>query len=91
MSGSERMRIVAVAYKLGEMAGMYQQPLEEEERWLSVAVEELLLFMKEGGSDSVQKVALAAELDLPGWVSKTDIGAPLEALGAFYARNGNVE
>jgi len=32
-----------------------------------------------------------ADLDLPEWVTKTDICAPLEALGAFYARQGKVE
>src|SRR5271170_3689773 len=45
-AAEERMRIVAVAYKLGEMAEMYQQPPEEEEKWLSLAVEELLRLAK---------------------------------------------
>lgn len=41
------------------------------------------------GSEQVQ--TLLADLDLPGWVTKTNLGAPLEALGSFYARRGNVE
>jgi hypothetical protein len=32
-----------------------------------------------------------ADLRLPRWVSTADVGAPLEALGAFYARTGRYE
>ena len=32
LSGKERLRCVALAYKLGEMAETYSQPQEEEER-----------------------------------------------------------
>jgi hypothetical protein len=98
-AAEERMRIVAVAYKLGEMAEMYQQPPEEEEKWLSLAVEELLRLAKESprknpdtSSSSSQGLIIAGnELELPDWVSKLDFAAPIEALGAFYARSGNVE
>lgn len=31
------------------------------------------------------------DLKLPGWVTVTDVGAPIEALGAFYARVGQIE
>ena len=34
---------------------------------------------------------LLAELGLPNWLSKTDVGGTLEALGNLYARKGNVE
>ena len=34
---------------------------------------------------------LVAELGLPPWVSKTDLGGTLEALGKIYAKKGNVE
>lgn len=34
---------------------------------------------------------LVGEMDLPSWVTKTDIGATLESLGNLYARKGNVE
>jgi hypothetical protein len=34
---------------------------------------------------------LLADLDLPEWVTKTNLSAPLEALGAFYSRHGKVE
>ena len=34
---------------------------------------------------------LVAELGLPSWVSKTDLGGTLEALGNLYARKRKVE
>jgi len=94
---TERMRAVAVACKLGEMAEEYQQPPEEEERWLSWAVGELLHIVqdaqdkKEDEGDQQREKVVLSELDLPAWVSKNDIGAPFEALAAFYARTGNIE
>ena len=102
LGGEERMRAVAVACKLGEMAEEWQQPEEEEERWLSWAVGELLKVVrdnhdlarrKEGEREELEETSrvVLAELELPSWASRQDIGAPLEALGAFYARTGNVQ
>ena len=95
LGGEERMRAVAVACKLGEMAEEWQQPEEEEERWLTWAVGELLKVVRDNQgereeSEETSRVVLA-ELELPSWTSRQDIGAPLEALGAFYARTGNVQ
>lgn len=84
------------------MAETYQLPVAEEERWLTYAVEELLRIIRdetakatlvvEGDSESKDNTPLMlAELEMPPWVTKTDVGAPLEALGRFYAREGNVE
>ncbi|KAI0052142.1 hypothetical protein FA95DRAFT_1553815 [Auriscalpium vulgare] len=99
LAGQEKMRAVAIAHKLGEMADTYQQGEEEEERWLTWAVEEVLRISKDA-SDSSQsadkmpgedgKIVLA-ELELPKWVSTTDVGAPLEALGTFYAKVGKLD
>ncbi|OBZ67454.1 TPR repeat-containing protein P27G11.02 [Grifola frondosa] len=99
LSGRERMRAVSIAAKLGEMAEVYQQPPEEEERWLTWAVEEVLHIVREGQPRETVNVEgasadtpmMLAELDLPVWVSKSDVGAPLEALGKFYAREGKPE
>ena len=106
LSGPERLRAVALASKLGEMAETYQLPVAEEERWLTYAVEELLRLIRdetargqpgivvEGEGSEERKDGtplMLAELEMPPWVTKTDVGAPLEALGRFYAREGNVE
>ncbi|CDO74577.1 hypothetical protein BN946_scf184583.g4 [Trametes cinnabarina] len=98
LSGRERMRAVAIAHKLGEMAEIYQQGSEEEEQWLTFAVEEALRVVKdEGVAPKVIKSAeepdgedgaMLAELSLPWWVRKVDVAAPMEALGRFYAREG---
>jgi len=102
LSGPERMRAVALASKLGEMAEVFQLPVEEEERWLTWAVEELLRIVRDEGNKGRLVVegavrndgntpVMLAELEMPPWVTKTDVGAPLEALGRFYSREGNVE
>ncbi|KAL7277232.1 hypothetical protein ACG7TL_009084 [Trametes sanguinea] len=97
-SARERMRAVAIAHKLGEMAEIYQQGPEEEEQWLTFAVEEVLRVIKDEGVAPKQVKSAAepegedgtmlAELSLPWWVRKVDVAAPLEALGRFYAREG---
>lgn len=105
LSGPERLRAVALASKLGEMAETYQLPVAEEERWLTYAVEELLRLIRdetakgqivvegdlEARARKDETPLMLAELEMPPWVTKTDVGAPLEALGRFYAREGNVE
>ncbi|KDQ58446.1 hypothetical protein JAAARDRAFT_176397 [Jaapia argillacea MUCL 33604] len=110
LTGPERLRAISIASKLGEMAETYQQPLEEEEKWLTWAVEELLRTLrdsqrhphlpspdnqehrKSNEEKEEQEVKLVlSDLDLPHWVRKTDIGAPIEALGAFYAKSGKLE
>ncbi|ETW78062.1 hypothetical protein HETIRDRAFT_325616 [Heterobasidion irregulare TC 32-1] len=100
LSGEERLRGVALAHKLGEMAYTYQVGEEEEERWLSWAVEEMVRVTKNLGEaagagsvglDGEEPKVILAELELPRWMSVADVGAPVEALGAFYARMGNIE
>ena len=82
------------------MAETYQLPVAEEERWLTYAVEELLRLIRDEtargrivveGEERRDETMMLAELEMPPWVTKTDVGAPLEALGRFYAREGNVE
>lgn len=102
LTPQEVLRQVSIAHKLGQMAEAYSFGEAEEEKWLNWSVEKLLgIVNKYGvvlggnsgaveGKDSEVK-ALLADLELPGWVTKEDIAAPLEALGAFYARRGNIE
>ncbi|TFK83595.1 hypothetical protein K466DRAFT_498180 [Polyporus arcularius HHB13444] len=103
LSGRERMRAVALAHKLGEMAEVYQRGPEEAEHFLTFAVEEALKLVKDeaanaGKGKEKEKEAeegevgtMLAELELPWWVRKVDVAAPLEALGRFYAQEGKPE
>ncbi|KAI0760396.1 hypothetical protein C8Q74DRAFT_224617 [Fomes fomentarius] len=103
LSGRERMRAVALAYKLGEMAEVYQRGPEEAEHFLTFAVEEVLRIIKDEASASSisgrgkekeedgEAGAMLAELELPWWVRKVDVAAPLEALARFYASEGKPE
>ena len=101
LSGRERMRAVALAHKLGEMAEVYQHGPEEAEHFLTFAVEEALRVVKDEGPNSGKGKereteegevgTMLAELELPWWVRKVDVAAPLEALGRFYAQEGKPE
>ncbi len=103
LSGRERLRTVGVAYKLGEMAEIYQQSTKEEERWLVYAVEEMLRILRDeqlgsvpsssatGERTEVEQQWILSDLELPSWADKTDVVSPLQALGAFYNRTGRQE
>nr|VWO95330.1 Fork-head domain-containing protein [Ganoderma boninense] len=100
LSGKERLRAVALAHKLGEMAEVYQRGPEEAEEFLTFAVEEVLRVVKDGqvnikveekGKEREEEgevSTMLAELELPWWVNKVDVAAPLEALGRFYSQEG---
>ncbi|KAJ3840016.1 hypothetical protein EV361DRAFT_945796 [Lentinula raphanica] len=85
--GPVRLRAVSLASKLGDLAGELEKPLKEREKWLVWAVEEVLRVVKDEGKGELDLPMLA----LPSWIRKTDIGAPLEALGEFYEQVGNIE
>ena len=102
LSPRERMRAVALAHQLGEMAEKYGRAPEEAEHFLTFAVEEVLRVLKDEAAAGGVQVSgkgkekdvdgegetgtMLAELELPWWASKVDVAAPLEALGRFYAR-----
>jgi hypothetical protein len=95
LTSEEKLRALSLGQKLGEMVDTYQLGETEEERWLTWTVEEVLKFAKDiGGSrhggNSEEGNVVLADLELPKWVTVTDIGAPLESLGAFYARAGKL-
>ena len=102
LTRNERLRAVAIAHKLGEMAEAYQLPQEEEERWLVYSVEEMLRVVRDdqqgrGRTDGTAEVVESDqpvsldELELPRWVQKMEVVAPLQALGTFYSRVGKQE
>ena len=109
MARLERMRAVALAQKVAELA---QEPRREialppfegpelgevacvteepREQYLVWSVQELLRLLREAQQTPDVQSALLSDLHLPPWVSKQDIGASVEALGAFYAEKGVAE
>lgn len=91
-SGVERMRLAAMAHKLGLMAETYSRPQKEEEKWLTWAVERTLKDIQHvnetsdrsnPGSGAGQPLH---ELDLPDWVARSDLLVLLESLGEFHAK-----
>ncbi|KAF9010013.1 hypothetical protein BDQ17DRAFT_1388040 [Cyathus striatus] len=103
LSGQEHMRTVALAYKLGEMAQMLKKPRDEEERWLTMAVETIMknvmqkpvaigeiVSLKDSKMEEESKI-MVSELQLPMWATNQDIAAPFEALGSFYSRIGKLD
>jgi hypothetical protein len=95
LTSEERLRAISLGQRLGEMADTYQLGEAEEERWLTWSVEEVLKLAKDIGSseprgNSDEGNLVLSDLELPKWVTVTDIGAPLETLGAFYARTGRL-
>ncbi|KAH7905328.1 hypothetical protein BJ138DRAFT_1164970 [Hygrophoropsis aurantiaca] len=97
LTPQERLRRVAIACKVAELAHDREDSAHEE-KWLVRAVEESLRLIglgekKKAASESpnAQAEEVLVELELPAWMGKADLGAPMEALGALYARKGNVE
>ena len=91
-SGVERMRLAAMAHKLGLMAETYSRPQKEEEKWLTWAVERTLKDIRHANeaSDRTMPGSGASqplhELDLPDWVARSDLVVLLESLGEFHAK-----
>lgn len=99
LSPAERMRAVAISFKLGELAELLKKPREEEEKWLTYSVETVLKDVMSvaevvvNGQDSAhteEMKTMVETLKLPKWASKHDLAAPFEALGSFYSDEGKV-
>ncbi|KAF6764148.1 hypothetical protein DFP72DRAFT_415123 [Ephemerocybe angulata] len=101
LSTAERVRAVAISAKLGELARKLHKPPMEEEKWLAYSVETVLrdimgvesvkneVTAKDRDSDEIAKDVTEAMKLPPLWALRHDLAAPFEALGSFYARNGN--
>lgn len=91
-SGAERMRFAAMAHKLGLMAETYSRPQNEEEKWLTWAVERTLKDIRHASEPSGRSTPSSGagqplhELELPDWVARSDLLALLESLGEFHAK-----
>ena len=91
-SGVERMRLAAMAHKLGLMAESYSRPQKDQQKWLTWAVERTLKDIRHinespgrptSGTGASQPLH---ELELPDWVARSDLLVLLESLGEFHAR-----
>jgi len=100
MTNPEKMRAVALAYKLGELGESLEKSKEDTEKWLTFAVETVLKHVLQVSpstpsagtlNEEADNLVLVTELGLPDWVSTVDIAAPFEALGTFYSRAGKLE
>ena len=91
-SGVERMRLAAMAHKLGLMADTYSRSREEEEKWLTWAVQRTLKdirLLNETSDRSIPSLGAGRplrELELPDWVTRSDLLVFLESLGEFHAK-----
>ncbi|KAI0087377.1 hypothetical protein BDY19DRAFT_955422 [Irpex rosettiformis] len=89
LTGSDKARAGAIAYKLGQLAE--SRDMQKEERsWYEAACKELLgaagVPEKRGEGD---KPVDLTELSLPTWVGKFQIVEPLRALANCYTRDGD--
>lgn len=84
----DQKKAVGIAQKLGDVTNAMKN-FEEAEKWYVWSVEHVLKSSAKpkssyGDSDEV----LFDKEHMPEWLTKTDVGASLEALGTFYtARN----
>jgi hypothetical protein len=89
-SGAERMRLSAMAHKLGLMAESYSRPQKDQEKWLTWAVERTLKDIRHVNESSGRSAPGTSqplhELELPDWVAQSDLLVLLESLGEFHAR-----
>lgn len=102
LSAPERMRGVALAYRLGELAEQLHKPAEEEEKWLVHSVETTLRDImhaspkkdvsieRETPEGRVEASGIVEHLKLPMWATSHDLAAPFEALGSFYSKTGKI-
>lgn len=100
LSAPERLRCVAIAHKLGELAEELHKPEEEEEKWLVYSVETVLRDIMgatpaatvsiEKGEGKEELSDLMGHLKLPVWATSHDIAAPFEALATFYSKAGKI-
>jgi tetratricopeptide (TPR) repeat protein len=86
LSTTDQKKAVGIAQKLGDITSSMKRD-DEAEKWYVWSVEHLLAASSrprsEYGDDGGQVVF--DEEHMPVWLTHTDIGAAMEALGVFYA------
>ncbi|KAI8967080.1 hypothetical protein BDF20DRAFT_917884 [Mycotypha africana] len=85
LSPTEQKKAIGLAQKLGDLASMMQAD-EEAEKWYVWSVEHLLKLSSRPVSDYGDTADVLFDKEhMPDWLTETDVGASLEALGGFYA------
>ncbi|KAI9487077.1 MAG: hypothetical protein EXX96DRAFT_64714 [Benjaminiella poitrasii] len=85
LSPPVQRKVVGIAQKLGDIASAMHRD-EEAEAWYVASVEHLLRSAARPLSDYGDTADVVFDEEhMPDWLSKTDVGAALEALGGFYA------
>lgn len=85
LSPLEQKKAVGIAQKLGDITSSMKRD-EEAERWYVWSVEHLLKSSSKPKSEYGDTPELIFDEEhMPEWLTNTDIGAALEALGGFYA------
>ncbi|KAF9919409.1 hypothetical protein BX616_000020 [Lobosporangium transversale] len=102
MDGPTRLKTIGIAQKLGDLYHLTKKD-EQAERYYLWSVEQLLInhdekLRQSAGNVDGERLWNARDQEvvrkqfnfdkLPAWMSKSDLGASLEALGGFYASKG---
>ncbi|KAL0136051.1 hypothetical protein V8B55DRAFT_1395723 [Mucor lusitanicus] len=81
----EQKKAVGIAQKLGDITSSMKRD-DEAEKWYVWSVEHLLKSSSKPKSAYGDSTELIFDQEhMPEWLTKTDIGAAMEALGGFYA------
>ncbi|KAI7884854.1 hypothetical protein K492DRAFT_142543 [Lichtheimia hyalospora FSU 10163] len=86
LSPLQQKKIVAVAQKLGDILARMRNRDQEAERYYAWSIEHLLRLSSRPRTtyENPEDVVFDKE-HMPSWLTQTEIGAALEAFGAFYA------
>ncbi|KAK3812831.1 MAG: hypothetical protein J3Q66DRAFT_285606 [Benniella sp.] len=88
MDGPTRLKTIGIAQKLGDLYHSIRKD-EQAERYYLWSVEQLLKNHERMEGRVGESLRQQFQFDnLPKWMTKTDLGASLEALGGFYASKG---
>lgn len=88
-TGREKLRTGSIAYKLGQMAEEMGKSVKVQRELYESACKEMLSAAGVNERKESEDSVVLAELELPNWISKVDIVAPLRALASCYSRTGD--
>lgn len=91
LSTVEQKKAVGIAQKLGDVTSAMKKD-DEAEQWYVWSVEHLLKSSSKPKSEYGDNPDLIFDEEhMPAWLTSTDIGAAMEALGAFYSSRNKPE